>query len=511
MTNTIANTYNEIAVVWIEDLERQPSSTLYKKLIPHYKPVYNGEDRFIFYNFSPVQRSTLDHVVNVLQYIDISPYFVSVITNQSETQEYFESLVEPIRVVQQAQGNKHDTIETARPMFNNNNHMCAHAWSGIHVYPDGTTKPCCEFSGYLKDNNNQDFNIRQHTIKEIVNSKHMNSLREEFRQGKVPSGCAKCASIEQVGGVSKRQLTRFKLQNIWGHIDWESDSDHNIGFVGGHLGNLCNLKCRICSEEFSSSIATEKLANNSEDYKNSPVYLTLINNNWKKYREIFFDQIKSIPQLRNFEFLGGEPLMIKENLEFMQYLIDNNLSKDCIFEFVTNGTQYHDVFDRANQFHRLTITMSIDDIGQRFEYQRSGATWGQLQNNLKKFMSNTGLTMGVSITVNVQNVLYLPELIQWLLSQGIDDYAYNILQHPSWMCISRLTPQAKQLIINRLTNSGLPEIHQQRLNFVLGVVKNSFLKSDGQDFVKNIKLVDNIRGENFTLAHPEIADAMGVN
>jgi len=203
--------------------------------------------------------------------------------------------------------------------------------------------------------------------------------------------------------------------------------------------------------------------------------------------------------------------MIKENLEFMQYLIDNNLSKDCIFEFVTNGTQYHDVFDRANQFHRLTITMSIDDIGQRFEYQRSGATWGQLQNNLKKFMSNTGLTMGVSITVNVQNVLYLPELIQWLLSQGIDDYAYNILQHPSWMCISRLTPQAKQLIINRLTNSGLPEIHQQRLNFVLGVVKNSFLKSDGQDFVKNIKLVDNIRGENFTLAHPEIADAMGVN
>ena len=79
------------------------------------------------------------------------------------------------------------------------------------------------------------------------------------------------------------------------------------------------------------------------------------------------------------------------------------------------------------------------------------------------------------------------------------------------MSIRRLTPRAKQLVINRLTNSGLPEIHQQRLNFVLGVVENSLLQSDGQEFVKNIKLVDNIRGENFARVHPEIADAMGFN
>ena len=328
----------------------------------------------------------------------------------------------------------------------------------------------------------------------------------------MPAGCVRCVAVERSGGTSKRKLNRFKLQNIWGHIDWESDSDHNIGFIGGHLGNLCNLKCRICSERYSSSIATEKLANDYKEYKkNNPIYLTLLNNNWKKHSELFFDKIKSMPQLRNFEFLGGEPLLVKENIEFLQYLVDNNLGTDCIFEFVTNGTQYHDVFDSADQFRRLTVTVSIDDIDDRFEYQRSGATWSQLQTNLKKFITNPGLTIGISITINIQNVLYLPELINWLLSQGVNDYAYNMLAEPSWMSVRNLTAQAKQLVINKLTNSGLPDVHQQRLNFVIDIIKNSPLHSDGQEFVENIKTVDRIRGENFALAHPEIANAMGFN
>lgn len=512
MQQDSVNSINELVNLWIEDLEHQPSSTLYKTLMPHYKPVYGNTDRFIFYNFSPVQRSTLDHIVNILQYIDISPWFISVITNQPDTQEYFESLVEPIRVIWKSQADEHNIVGCAKPIFNNNNHMCVHAWSGIHVVPNGTTKPCCAFSGSLKDDNNQDFNIRQNTIKEIVNSKHMTSLREEFRQGKTPSGCVNCAVVEKFGGLSKRKLSKFKLENVWGHIDWESDSDHNVGFIGGHLGNLCNLKCRICSETFSSSIATEKLTNNSVEYKNNPVYLTLLNNNWKKHSTLFFDNIKAMPQLRNFEFLGGEPLLVKENIEFLQYLLDNNLGKDCIFEFVTNGTQYHDnVFDRANQFRRLTVTISIDDIGSRFEYQRSGAKWSQLQTNLKKFMSNPGLTIGISITVNIQNVLYLPELISWLLSQGINDYAYTMLEYPSWMSVRNLTAQGKQQVINKLTNSGLSHAHQQQLNFVIDVIKNSSSYSDGQSFIKNIRLVDNLRDENFALTHPEIAKAMGFN
>lgn len=475
----------------------------------HYKPAYDNADRFVFYNFLPVEKSTLDHVTNTLQYIDISPWFVNVYTNQLATKQYFESLCEPVSVIWQEPNQPHQVVHKVTPLFNNNYQMCAHAWAGIHVLPDGSTKLCCNFTEALKNSDSTEFNIRQHSLKDIVNSDHVKSLRQQFRQGHTPAGCGLCVTAEQSGGVSKRQLSRFKLQNVWGNIDWESDSDHNVGYIGGHLGNLCNLKCRICDENYSSSIATEKLTSSSTEYKKNPAYLVLLNNNWKQHSKLFFDNIKQWPQLRNFEFLGGEPLLVRENIEFMQYLVDNNLSQDCIFEFVTNGTQYHDVFDCADRFQRLTITVSIDDIGSRFEYQRSGAKWSDLQTNIKKFMSNTGLIMGVSITVNIQNVLYLPQLIQWLLGQGINDYAYNILYHPSWLSIKHLTAEARTLVVDTLTNSGLPLEHQQRLDFIIESVKNFQPVADGQEFVKNIQLVDAVRNENFAEVHPEIAKAMG--
>ena len=502
---------NELVAVWIEDLEKQPSSTLYKTLIPHYKPVYNASDRFVFYNFATVHTSTLDHVADILQYIDISHWFVTVITNQPAVQEYFESLPEPIRVVWQDQGPEHTVVDQATPLFNTQNQMCVHAWSGLHVQPDGSTQLCCRFAGRLHDDTGKEFNIRQHNIKEIVNSQHVKSLREQFRQGAVPKECNGCVATEKLGGVSKRQFTRFKLQNVWGYVDWESDSDSNLGFVGGHLGNLCNLKCRICDERFSSSIAAEKLSTSANKYKENPTRLTLLNNNWKHHSQLFYDHIKQIPQLRNFEFLGGEPLLVKENLEFMQYLVDHNLSQDCIFEFVTNGTQYPDVFDCADRFKKLLITLSIDDIEDRFEYQRYGAKWPLVTSNLKRFMSNPHLQIGVVVTVNIQNVFYLPELVTWLLAQGVDNYDFNILYEPVWANIKQLTPQAKQLVINKLTNSGLPAEHQSRLNYILSTIQKSSDHNDGQDFVKNIQLVDQVRNQNFALAHPEIAQAMGFN
>ena len=79
------------------------------------------------------------------------------------------------------------------------------------------------------------------------------------------------------------------------------------------------------------------------------------------------------------------------------------------------------------------------------------------------------------------------------------------------MSVRNLTAQGKQQVINKLTNSGLSHAHQQRLNFVIDVIKNSSSYSDGQSFIKNIRLVDNLRDENFALTHPEIAKAMGFN
>jgi molybdenum cofactor biosynthesis enzyme MoaA len=196
----------------------------------------------------------------------------------------------------------------------------------------------------------------------------------------------------------------------------------------------------------------------------------------------------------------------------MQHLVDTGHSKSSFFEFTTNGTQYPDIFDKVDQFGRFTITVSIDNIGKRFEVERSGAEWHKVETNLEKFISlkqkNQFVKIGVSITVNIQNVFYIPELIQWLKTKNIDHYFYNVLQQPDYLNINQLTQAAKNMILNKFSHSAFNDFDLQKLNYVIQHIENS-VTSDGKEFCEYVRSKDKIRGENFANSHPEIAQAMG--
>jgi sulfatase maturation enzyme AslB (radical SAM superfamily) len=516
LKTTLKTKYTVDCVLFLEDLERQPSSSLYKILKVHQQPKYADDYRFVFLNFSHLQPATLDHVVDIIDYLDISHYFVLLISNQSSTIEHFQKLTQPIHIQQVSFSVPNQPLDTVtQPLFNSSNHLCAHAWAGLHVTSSNKVAVCCDFGDVIKDDNGCEFDIREHTIDQILSSTYMKNLRHTFRQGTTPGQCSVCTKIESSGGESKRSLAKYKLQNIYGLIDWESDNyQSNLGYIGGHFGNLCNLKCRICSPFFSSVIAAEELSTvPTEQVSTHPVYLLSKNNNWVKDRKHFWEDLKNhVPKISTFEFLGGEPLLLKENLEFMQHLVDTGHSKSSFFEFTTNGTQYPDIFDQVDQFGRFTITVSIDNIDRRFEYERSGAEWHKVENNLEKFISlkqkNQLVKIGIGITVNIQNVFYIPELIQWLGAKNIDHYFYNVLQQPDYLSIDQLTPLARDMTLNKFANSEFNNFDLQKLNYVIKRVENS-ATSNGQKFCEYIRSKDKIRGENFANSHPEIAQAMG--
>jgi MoaA/NifB/PqqE/SkfB family radical SAM enzyme len=515
LKNTLEQQYSVACMTWLEDLECLASSTLYQCWAPHLQIAYNPNQRFILLNFRPVGQEVLDHVVKLIEYLDISPCFVLVVTNQTKIAKWFQGLTNPVQVELVNYVLPHFLpIYPVTPQFNTQNTMCAHAWTGVHIWPNGETSPCCEYTGTITDHNNQAYNIKTHTIHEIMHSKYMNLVRNEFRQGQFPAGCQRCYDIEQSSGESKHQLTPYKLANIYSAINWESNQvDQSLGFIGGHLGNLCNLRCRICSPVFSSSIAAEELNEIDHNVKSHPTYQLLADNRWSRNSKNFWQLLRSqADQICNFEFLGGEPLLLKENLEFMQWLVDHGHSQRAIFEFVTNGTQYPEIFNQAHRFKRLTVTISIDNIGSKFEYERNGADWKIVSDNIKKFVAckqqNLSLHVGVCITVNIQNVLYLPELIAWLRTQGIDHYYFNVLVSPHYLSIDRLTKPAKELVLNRLRLSNLDAKDQTKLEYIINCVANA-TTSDGQLFCQMMQDKDQSRGESFILTHQEIAEAMG--
>ena len=343
----------------LEELYSQPSSTLSKFLESIKKDSFDNNDRIIFYNFTKIDTNLLDHLYQTLIYVDIPEFFVLVISNQQDTMQYLNNKLNVILVDHPLSKATSKIV----PIFNTSQSLCAHAWAGIHLRPNGTAAPCCDSLEVITKPNGIPYNIKLDTIDEFLNSKWMQDLRQSFRSGERSKNCVSCWQREDRGQDSRRTLTPYKLENIYGNINWEDGGQ--LMYLGGHLGTLCNLKCRICSSEYSSSIANEYLAEITfVNKKNSIHYQTLTDSKWV-FEDQFWELVKNnANRIKNYEFLGGEPFMLNQNSEFLKFLVDNNLSKDTIFYFSTNGTQYPEILDYVDYFKRLELTISIDNIGK---------------------------------------------------------------------------------------------------------------------------------------------------
>ena len=117
--------YDIDCFVFLEDLECSPSSTLYRTLAPFYKTAYEPNYRFVFLNFSKLKKSTLDRTVKTVDYLDISRFFVLVITDQPETFDYFDSFDNPfsLQLIDYKLEHSLPTTDVV-PMFANSD-MCA--------------------------------------------------------------------------------------------------------------------------------------------------------------------------------------------------------------------------------------------------------------------------------------------------------------------------------------------------------------------------------------------------
>jgi len=323
----------------------------------------------------------------------------------------------------------------------------------------------------------------------------MTEIRNIFRQGGTPKQCSNCVKKEAQGQPSKRNITQHKHKNILEKVNFESEGE--LLFISGHLGNLCNAKCRICSSFFSSSIAAEDIKFGTVDQKNEAVN-NLKENVWKNFD--FWDLLKSNNNLCNFEFLGGETFLQQKNLEYLQWLVDTNKSQNCMFEIVTNGSTVPDsIKNYSDKFEKLNITVSIDNLHKRFELERSGVKWVDLENNLDLFCNLPKCSVGVNVTVSIMNVYYLPEIIEWLNSKNILYYHISILQYPSYLSINNLPYEYKNAIIKKLE-----KYNYSQLDYILNAVKNSEI-SDGTEFTRYMKFKDETRKENFADTHPEVA------
>ena len=395
--------------------------------------------------------------------------------------------------------------------------FCVLPWVSLETSPIGTVRPCCLAEEEIIDINGNKFDLSKSAeLADIQDSNYMRKLRKQFLRAERPDTCKKCWNEEDAGRTSKRMHTLDRLKHMIPNTEWTQDPKP-LMFLDLKLGNICNLKCRICGSWSSSTCAVEEIEFSPiAEKKRGLHYQMLKQGAWARDNQDFWNEINGMSdQIRYIEFTGGEPFMIREHFQFLQRIVEMGIAGQVEIHYNTNGTQYPDgAEDIWQHFKTVEIAFSIDDVEGRFEYQRANAIWELVEHNIARFdamrMRNPNIQLQACITVNVFNVMYLEKVANWVDKQGFDFIYWNMLHQAQYHSISALPTTAKQRVKEELSNITVSAKNKLEIDRIIEFMLNGE-SLDGSALLANIKQVDARRGQDLRTFHYEFARAIGYN
>ena len=388
--------------------------------------------------------------------------------------------------------------------LNNSPTFCTIPFVSLVVNTDGAIRPCCMIKGQysqLKKADGTKYTIKDN-LNDAWNSDEMRRMRMAMINGEKLEGCNVCYLQEASGRTSNREyanaewthkLTSREIENkIDQAILNAGEIDYSIAYLDLRLGNLCNLKCRMCSPFNSSQIAKEHLDLEQRD----PAYKVVWASTFGKFNprfndmqewfdnDILWDQvIDMIPNLKKVYMTGGEPTLIENNFKFMQACIDKG-RKDIVLFFNTNCTNVNKKFTNLiSQFDRVNINASIDGVNEVNDYIRAPSKWSQISRNVETLAQMPNVVLGVTPTVQTYNVFNLIDTLNWVDSLNkkynkniFVDFLINV--HPKHLAVGILPDKIRQQVSSKLLeykannfNQATPELTVNSTNGIIGLLQ----------------------------------------
>lgn len=397
--------------------------------------------------------------------------------------------------------------------------ICDLPWVHFSISPQGTTTVCCEAvhtestgHGYNISDTNEKLllSIKDNSISAIVNSDNYKSIRRDMIAGIVPAACVNCKKLEDAGGLSKRLKDSQWLEN------WEEKTAADgfivpdIRSVELRLGNYCNLKCRSCNAESSTSWISDynaikdqvPLASDYDNIKSQSVYSF----NWSDHDEFYDDLAQHIDNIDELHISGGEPFLVPKHFKLLELLFKRGKT-DINIGYHTNLNYNIDkikpALDILKDFKNVRFNCSIDDVGDRNRYIRNPSNWDLSIHNLLEFKNNySNIFLIVCQTVNTYNFMYIEELHQFLNKNNIDVYHYyNHVHSPDYQTAYIIDPEVRKEKINQIQHL-LPE---RQYNDLCGRYSNDIYKEDAKKlFLTFTNALDKRRNENWIQTFPKL-------
>lgn len=321
------------------------------------------------------------------------------------------------------------------------------------------------------------------TLAEWFNSLPAREFRKSMFDQQAPTACSRCHHEEALSGSSRRHRSNqksviFTKQNFADSyqqspgFDKFEASKQNAGFHNGmpidlhiDLGNFCNLTCKICDPQVSSSIAVQHVKWGIEQDRK------YVGTDWTRDQEVWqrvLEELANIPKLHNIHFMGGETLLTRRFEQFVDFMIERNRT-DLNFSFVTNGTTFNSsLMNKLKKFNRVGIEVSIETLTEHNAYQRQGTDTNEVLKNIQRyqeFCNNSSITVSIRPAVSALTIGQYWTLLEYCMTQGLIVKSLQVIS-PEYYNITVLPDAVKQQYLGHYQdllqkyNTGLEQIQK---------------------------------------------------
>jgi MoaA/NifB/PqqE/SkfB family radical SAM enzyme len=408
--------------------------------------------------------------------------------------------------------------------------FCVLPWVHAATLTDGSVQLCCVSGG------GSGVNLNEHTLADYWNSEYVRDARRRMLAGQKVNVCRKCYREEAYGRRSHRMvendtwLRRLGEGTISELVDGtaaEGGLDAPLRYVDLRLGNTCNMQCVMCKPRESSRWLplAKRLSDISSDPElaaewGSKAGIDRRKFEWYRNPDVWSELKSFLPDVREIILAGGEPLLIREQFDFLKACVEMGEAEHIALQYHTNATVFpEEMIPYWEKFDHVHFMLSIDGMGDVANYVRYPSDWEQIVANIRRFDGlgcNTLTTFHA--TIHALNVFRLPELLEWADTSGLQNrdrvggiqelVGTGFVHYPDYQEIRVLPPEFKAVVTRKLTRyiDGRPAGEPvDQLATVLTFMNSEDRSERMPKLVQYTRSLDRIRGGNVLDTFPELA------
>lgn len=304
--------------------------------------------------------------------------------------------------------------------------ICKAPFTSQVVWTSGEVQMCC----------NDQPSEKQYSLEDEWNSESRKQARREWLSGEIPDRCKSCVKRMESGDatlpvwydkiIETVELTEEVSMPVYLHMS---------------PSNQCNLACRMCNGEISSTY--DKLICDSS--------------NGERHNDIVEYVKKCLPKLEHYVFHGGDPMFYKDFLRVVEVL--KGRKDDLYINVITNGTHHKsdgvDMIPHLKEFKNLKVTFSIDSIGKYNDYMRTLTKTSRVVDNFNKWCREVPhAEMSIhTITTNISSlgiVEHLRNIYNSDMFDRVDAFSHFMVDWPVEYRVHNQPPAMRQRVLDSI-------------------------------------------------------------